>query len=177
MSKSSKELWSDGAVELFELPGAHEGIDNIAAYWVPSEVPKANEVRQLAYEVSFFPGDHKEESDVARATNYSLSRDGEDEVQLQIRFSGKVLAKLKEMDSVEIQCGTIRAEVLKKSLKRTKSGDALVDLDLKFTEADAPAEITLTLIGDDGPLSETFAYLCPRETPTFIYPAVYTREE
>ena len=52
----------------------------------------------------------------------------------------------------------------------------LVDLDLQFTE-DAPAEITLTLVNDDEPLSETFAYLCPRETPTFIFPAVYSRQE
>ncbi|MFG0266238.1 MAG: glucan biosynthesis protein, partial [Rhodopirellula sp. JB055] len=29
--------WPDGRIELLELPGAHEGIDNLAAYWLPPE--------------------------------------------------------------------------------------------------------------------------------------------
>ncbi|MCC9657879.1 glucan biosynthesis protein [Rhodopirellula halodulae] len=29
--------WPNGRIELLELPGAHEGVDNLAAYWLPSE--------------------------------------------------------------------------------------------------------------------------------------------
>lgn len=50
--------WSDGVIELLELPGAHEGVDNIAAYWVPDCRPTVGEPIKLNYTVSFFAGDY-----------------------------------------------------------------------------------------------------------------------
>ena len=82
-----KENWKNGCVELLELPGAHEGIDSIAAYWIPNERPQIDVPLTLEYDVLFFPGDHSQEKTIARATDFSIQRKN-DAIDLTVRFSG-----------------------------------------------------------------------------------------
>tara|TARA_R110002049_G_scaffold72490_7_gene187510 strand:+ start:70315 stop:71985 length:1671 start_codon:yes stop_codon:yes gene_type:complete len=194
-----RQSWKDGHIELFELPGAHEGIDNIGAYWVPDAVPSLNEPVRLNYRVSFFPGDYKEQTGVARATSFQLIRKGErttdaseaaeltnrdipeskepsGDAKLRIRFAGSELQDLDVQDSVKLDVQMVRAGVVEQSVTQTSTGDILAEVDFQFTE-DTPAEIAVFLERDGAALSETFKYLCPVETPTFSFPAVYTRQE
>ncbi len=166
--------WAKGVVELLELPGAHEGVDNIAAYWIPAETPRLDQPMNLRYDVCFFAGDRGEESGVARATALNVERqDGL--IALDIRFSGVADFDSEESD-LRLETTSIRGEVISSSVTATTTGDWIARL-LVGPSEDAPVEITATLMDADCPLSERFHYLCPEIEPTFVYPSVYTRQE
>ncbi|WP_182865560.1 glucan biosynthesis protein [Rhodopirellula sp. JC639] len=172
-----KETWRDGVIELLELPGAHEGVDNIGAYWVPRNQPQPGTPFNLDYTVGFFAGDHGDQTYVGRATNFSLKRsESNHDVEIAIRFAGTAVAQMSATSGVHVDVETIRATVVKKSAKRTDTGDWIVTVTLRLTE-DAPAEISVRLLDAGRALTEQFRYLCPPRTPQFVYPAVYTREE
>ncbi|GAA4460710.1 glucan biosynthesis protein [Novipirellula rosea] len=170
--------WENGVVELLELPGAHEGIDNIAAYWIPDAKPTLDSPLELDYQVSFFPGDRSNQTYVARATYFDVQRQDEF-VALDIRFAGETIAKRKQ-GTVNVDVATIRGEVISASADRTDTGDWIAHLLVRPTE-DAPVELSVTLIDAKidakRKLSERFVYLCPDKEPTFKYPQVYTRKE
>ncbi|GAA5509606.1 glucan biosynthesis protein [Novipirellula caenicola] len=173
-----KRGWENGVVELLELPGAHEGIDNIGAYWIPDQKPTLDTPLELDYQVSFFPGDRSDQTKVARATYFDVQRqDGF--IAMDIRFAGDVIAK-RRRGTVDVEVATIRGKVLSTSAERTDTGDWIAHVLLEPTEP-APVELSLTLV-DAKPnvkqkLSERFVYLCPDQEPTFEYPQVYTRKE
>ncbi|WP_442509339.1 glucan biosynthesis protein [Novipirellula sp. SH528] len=173
-----KRGWENGVVELLELPGAHEGIDNIAAYWIPDAKPTLDTPLELSYQVSFFPGDRSDQTEVARATYFDVQRqDGF--IAMDIRFAGEAIATRKKK-TVNVDVATIRGEVVSASANRTDTGDWIAHLLVRPTE-DAPVELSVTLMdakpGVKRKLSERFVYLCPDGEPTFKYPQVYTRKE
>ncbi|WP_246151868.1 glucan biosynthesis protein [Rubripirellula reticaptiva] len=165
--------WGAGRVELFELPGAHEGIDNIGAYWIPDQPPTTDKPLRLEYTVDFFRGDHGDESNVARATSLEIDRSGKS-IEMSVRFAGGQIDKIDSKANVEIQVKTIRGEAIRKDLQKTKTGDWLMTLALE-PEEKAPMEVQATLQLDGKTLSETFVYLCPHQEPEFVYPDIYTR--
>ncbi len=167
-----KQNWKNGSVELLELPGAHEGIDSIAAYWIPDERPQIGVPLTLEYDVLFFPGDHSEEKTTARATDFSIKRKNDD-IDLTVRFSG---VAVKDLKTVSIQESFVRGELVSKSAQKTDTGDWLVTLRFRATEA-APIELGVTLMDNESTVSERFMYLCPDKEPSFVYPEVYTRSE
>ncbi|MEM6688965.1 MAG: glucan biosynthesis protein, partial [Planctomycetota bacterium] len=172
--------WTDGRVELFELPGAHEGIDNIAAFWVPGETLRAGESRELQYRLEFLWGTLKRHNQLARATALSIKRldsSGENAaIGLELRFHGAELDKLPPKANLETNLVTIRGELVGQKVQKTDTGDWLVELRLRPTE-DAPIELRVQLSRDGLPVSEEVAYLLPNKEPSFIYPDVYTRTE
>lgn len=165
--------WPPGRIELLEIPGEHEGIDNIGAYWVPDRIPEPGKSLHLSYEVGFFAGDHAEETNVARATAFTVDRQ-EDMVVMQIRFAGSVLSELADDAKLDVRLATIRGKVVSHSTRKTETGDWLLDLLLEPTE-EAPMELSATITREGQPLSERFMYLVPHLRPTFVYPDVYTR--
>ncbi|MGB7329731.1 MAG: glucan biosynthesis protein [Rubripirellula sp.] len=165
--------WGAGRVELFELPGAHEGIDNIGAYWIPDQPPTTDTPLRLDYTVDFFRGDHGAQGNVARATSLEIDRSGKT-IAMSVRFAGGQIDQIDADAKVDIRLQTVRGEVMRKDLQKTKTGDWLMNLTLKPAEK-APMEIQATLQWDGKTLSETFVYLCPHEEPEFVYPDVYTR--
>src|SRR5439155_8572915 len=54
-----KQAWSEGAVELLELPADHEGIDNIAAWWKPNKPVEIGRPVNLEYTVAFMNAEPK----------------------------------------------------------------------------------------------------------------------
>ncbi|MDA8745374.1 glucan biosynthesis protein [Rubripirellula amarantea] len=166
--------WEQGTIELLELPGAHEGIDNIGAYWIPSQLPKAGDRLDLEYELSFFGGSHPDETEVGQATAFTLER-GKDGIEMEIRFHGGSLADIDPDDDIEFEIRTIRGEVDKPSITKTETGDWLVGVKLKPSQQ-APMELRLGITHLGERVTESFVYLCPHEEPTFVYPAVYTRQ-
>ena len=167
-----KENWKNGCVELLELPGAHEGIDSIAAYWIPNERPQIDVPLTLEYDVLFFPGDHSQEKTIARATDFSIQRKN-DAIDLTVRFSGDAG---KDLEAVSIHESLVRGMLVSKTAKKTDTGDWLVTLRFRATE-NAPIELGLTLKDNECTVSEQFMYLCPDKEPSFVYPEVYTRSE
>ncbi len=168
--------WPAGEIELLEIPGEHEGVDNIGAYWIPTAAVSTDSPLKFGYRVDIFGGTHPDESNVARATNFQIERpetEGQP-IEITIRFAGGPIANLDDDANVELVVSTIRGEVKKRSLKKTETGDWLLVLDVTPTE-NAPMELRVGLRHEGEPITETFAYLMPESEPTFVYPDVYTR--
>ncbi|WP_417746628.1 glucan biosynthesis protein [Rosistilla oblonga] len=167
-----------GSIELIELPGAHEGIDNIGAYWVPDQLPTLGEPMELDYTIRIFPGDLPQQSGVARATGFSVTRDA-DRIALKVTFTPDAMRQdLRQVgdDSLILDTSLVRGELISKTAKTTATGDCEVELVFRPSE-ESPVEIGITLMHGGKEISERFTYLCPDKQPTFMYPQVYTRKE
>lgn len=189
------EHWPDGALELIELPGAHEGIDNIGAYWVSKRHPTKDEPLLLSYQVRFgsdiaLPcvqaSSEKRSDDEASESVYgSLGICDEfqvawtgKQIELQVHFAmtSVVGSGLADLDLPGMAIQTIRATVVHQKIDRVDNGYR-VAITLEPDQS-LPPELTLALKDQDGELiTETFKYLCPLEEPQFVYPDVYTRIE
>ncbi|MCO8122183.1 glucan biosynthesis protein [Stieleria sp. TO1_6] len=169
--------WQDGRVELLEIPGAHEGIDNIAAYWVPDQMPAPGQPLELNYDLAFFPGDIGAENYVGRSTNFYVDRNPvADRIGLTIRFSGLALRQLPVDRAVNIVTSIAGADLLHSESTRTETGDYIVDVTFRAT-SESPVDLAVKLQDGERALTELFTYLCPVAEPEFNYPSVYTRQE
>ena len=169
--------WADGKVELLELPGAHEGIDNLACYWRPNVQPEPSEPIELSYTLDFFAGDPKEHNLLGRATNLSVQRDASTEgIDMEIRFAGPALRVIPSDGYIAINAHAVRGRVLTEELAKTETGDWLLRARVK-PEGDSPVELSWQLFMEEVAVSEQFRYLLPPNEPKFVYPAVYTRQE
>jgi len=170
--------WPKGHMELLELPGAHEGIDNIGAYWVP-ELPKNLEQGlPIAYRIHYFHGDLKTKCRdyLAAVQDVQVTREPDSKVHLSIEFKGPSLADLAPETAVNTQLQTIRGEVLHQEIVRRPNGRWTLKLVIR-PESEAPFEIQVCLKDVNRKLTETWAYLCPVKPPPYQYPQVYTRVE
>ncbi|TWU60693.1 Glucans biosynthesis protein G precursor [Rubripirellula tenax] len=165
--------WGAGRIELLELPGAHEGIDNLGAYWIPQLPPTTDAPLRLRYTVEFFGGDHGGQSNVARATSLELKR-GAESIALTVRFAGEVIREIPATAYIDVAIATVRGAISEQKLTKTQTGDWLLKMVATPSEP-APMEIKATLRHRGQPVSETFSYLCPHDEPQFVYPDVYTR--
>lgn len=163
-----------GHIELLELPGVHEGIDNIAAYWVPKDVTVSQPL-DLEYRVSFFAGNHPQEDWLATARRVDVSRTSEN-VLLKVNFDGNAIQQLSLETPLELDLSTVRGEVVQQSLVANKDGSRTAKIAIRPTE-DAPFEIRVTLKDANRTISETWSYLCSLKAPRYHFPQVYTRIE
>ncbi len=173
-----KNKWPIGHLELFELTAAHEGIDNIGAYWVPDTAKPLPQGLPISYRISYFQGDLKSKCReyLGVADSFQVRRQSDSKVHLTINFSGPSLADLAQETPVEINLMTIRAEVMHRNLIRRPHGKWSLQLVLEPT-ADAPFEIQAGLSDASRKLTETWSYLCPITPPSYEFPQVYTRNE
>ncbi|MCD0459408.1 glucan biosynthesis protein [Roseiconus lacunae] len=167
--------WKNGRIELLELPGAHEGVDNIGAYWISNEPVSTDRPLELRYTVSFFAGDVAKQKDIGRATNLSVKR-SEGLAEIEVRFAGHDLQLLEEQDHVTVVSSSIRGKITSESLRRTETGDWVLR-SIVAPEESGPVELSWKLTHDGKAVSEEVAYLLPDQQPTFVYPSVYTRQE
>ncbi|QDT02244.1 Glucans biosynthesis protein G precursor [Rubripirellula lacrimiformis] len=169
--------WTSGRIGLLELPGAHEGVDNLAAYWLPPSLPESGEPLSIGYTVEFFAGDPPAHNLLARATNFAVDRGQQgDPIEIEVRFAGMSLRTLPESVPPRIQADVLRGQVTAQKVTRTETGDWLLTATVIPAE-DAPVELAWQLFSGDDAVSEEFRYLLPPSEPEFVYPAVYTRQE
>jgi glucans biosynthesis protein len=169
--------WENGTIELLELPGAHEGIDNLACYWRPNELPDVGVPVELSYTLDFFAGDPSDHNVLGRATNLSVNRDSSDGViAMEVRFAGTALRVLPADAAIEIKANAGRGEIQSRELTKTDTGDWLLSVHVR-PEGKEPVELEWQLFSDEHAVSEQFRYLLPPKEPEFTYPAVYTRQE
>ncbi|WP_235033366.1 glucan biosynthesis protein [Rubripirellula obstinata] len=169
--------WSGGNIELLELPGAHEGVDNLGAYWVPDKIPGPEDVVSLGYTIDFFAGDPSEHNVLAKAIELSVDRSKvAPSVEVKVRFAGPALRVLPESSPPRIQSELVRGSMSEPVLTRSESGDWTVTAKVTPSE-EAPVELKWQLFSGTEPVSENFQYLLPPTEPEFVYPAVYTRQE
>jgi glucans biosynthesis protein len=167
--------WGAGAVELLELPGVHEGIDNIAAWWTPSRTPQVGQPFNLAYRVSFFSGALPQQ-EVGRAIACSIRRSPEGPIELDVDFSGTAIASLHADAKVSVETSAVRGRVTSTSVSKLPDGQWRATLVVEPTR-DGPVELTATLKDSGASLTETWSYLCAVSPPEYKFPQVYTRQE
>lgn len=170
--------WPAGHLELFELTAAHEGIDNIGAYWVPDNSKPLPQGLPISYRISYFQGDLKSKCReyLGVADSFQVRRQSDSKVHMTINFSGSSLADLAQETPVDINLMTIRAEVVHRNLIRRPHGKWSLQLVLEPT-LDAPFEIQAGLSDASRKVTETWSYLCPVTPPSYEFPQVYTRIE
>ena len=178
------EPWRGGVIELFEIPGAHEGVDNIGAYWLPPEMPGPDESISLRYRIDFtsadadwsgqktFPLARIASIDIDRAATGSPTPDA---ITMTAHLRGDHLANLNESKIVQ-QIATVRGEVIGQTIVRTGADAIDASVTIRPTE-NAPTEITVGYQSEGQSVAETLSYLCPPTEPKFVFPAVYTRVE
>lgn len=84
--------WGEGHVELVELPADAEVVDNIVAYWVPSQKVKQGEVREYQYRIHPFNGSIPTQS-VANIVQTSIEHDRNGEARYVIEFDVSAIPK------------------------------------------------------------------------------------
>lgn len=167
--------FQNGHLELLELAGVHEGIDNIVAYWVPANI-EVGKPLELAYRVSYFSGDLKEHSWLGRATETKIDRQKDNAIQFEVSFEGKALSELAPDTPLVAEIATIRGRVVEHKVLDQPEGGRTVQI-LVQPEGDGPVEIQARLMDANRSVTETWSYLCALTPPSYKFPQVYTRIE
>lgn len=158
-----KRGWDQGAVELLELPADHEGIDNIAAWWVPRRKIEVSRPLDVEYRVSFLSGDPPEQpAALGRAVETRVQRDSDKPTRIEVLFRSRELAQLDADARPHVELKVQRGKVGEPSCLKQTSGDWLLSFDLT-PESDAPVELIAALSQNKTPLTETWRYLCPKQ--------------
>ncbi|MEM6472179.1 MAG: glucan biosynthesis protein, partial [Planctomycetota bacterium] len=171
-SLHSNNQWQDGRIELLELPGAHEGIDSIGAYFVPNKMPEAGESRALQYTIEFFAGDPSAHEELAKLVDLRVQHRA-DSIELELDF--ETPSDPEQLSELQIRSSAVRGTITAQRLSPVESG---VRLSATITpHEEAPVELDFRLEDNGKAITETVAYLLPHREPEFVYPAVYTRQE
>ena len=165
------EDWGAGAVELLELPGPHEGIDNVAAWWVPAKTIEPGVPLELNYRVQFFNGDLPD-WDVARATHTRIDRASHkgEPLQFEVDFVGPKLSELPADAAIDVDVQTVSCRVLETSIRRVRTGHWTLSLKIQPDEGIPSIGVQAKLRQDKTVLSETWSYLCAVEAPEVSLP-------
>lgn len=167
--------WGAGAIELLELPAPHEGIDNIATWWVPEQGVSPGTPVNLKYRVSFCVGD-RPEHDLGKGIAYRINREGRERMQLEIDFSGPALAARDKDLPPQVQLTSIRGFVTSTTCRRQAEGIWTAHLDVRPT-GEGPVELSVVLKEGERELTETWACLCPLEPPPVSLPPWKLKEQ
>lgn len=148
--------WTDGAVELLELPGEHEGIDSIAAWWRPRTSPRPHEPIEFAYAITF--GNAEPPHTAARAVAFNLDRTAEGAhltVDFELKSRRAHLASSNAIPEVTAVRGSVQDVV-----GRVVDDLYRLHFNVRF-DSDQPVELTAVVRQDGAALTETWRYLCP----------------
>lgn len=185
--------WSGGTVELFEMPAVHEGHDNIVAYWVPGEKPKALEPMSLEYRVHFSGESQPAElTSLATVQRTDVTRREDGLIDFGVTFArasdGRVsdgrASQTTDSESPadrqtppDIEIATIRAELVEKTISAPDANTWTVRLMVRPVTEKDPIELRATLVENGQALSETWTYLAAQDPPPYRFPNVYTRQD
>lgn len=154
-----KRPWTDGAVQLLELPSYHEGIDNIGAYWVPKTPVSIDQPLELEYEIAFLHQSPKQHSS-AKVTEFRVDRSDKSSLHLTVAFQGDNLPRLPVerplKPRIEVQRGSAKNVVV----RRTALNTVEVSCDL-IPDGPYAMEMSVQLFDEEEPISESWRYLCP----------------
>ena len=163
-----KSDWGAGRLELLELDAPHEGIDNIAAWWVPEKKIEPGSSIELSYQISYFLGD-RPEHDKAKAVSHRVTRDADGTIFLEVDFNGPGLDYRDASKPPVIQILSIRAAVTENKCEKSDKGLWTAKMTVKPTK-EGPIELRIGLKDGEEQFSETWSYLCPLVPPKVELP-------
>jgi len=157
--------WGPGRVELVQIPTPDETNDNIVAYWVPEEAPKAGAALAYSYRLSA-----QKNSERRPSTSWvAQSRRGrgfqalpDDAVKFNIDFEGPALAQLPPGTEVEADLALTNGvrQLLVVHPNEVRGGWRLV-VQARRIDKDKPMELRAHLRRGNQALSETWSYIVP----------------
>ncbi len=157
--------WGPGRVELVQIPTPDETNDNIVAYWVPAEAPKAGTVSAYSYRVAALRNTdrHPSTSWVAqsrRGRGYQPL--GEDVVKFNVDFEGPALSQLPAGADVDADLSLTNGvrQLLVVHPNEVRGGYRMV-VQAKRVDKDKPMELRAHLRRGNEALSETWSYIVP----------------
>lgn len=157
--------WGQGDVRLFELPTRVETFDNIVAFWVPGETPKAGEMRQFAYRLRWgdiLPDPDDELAHVAATMTGPSGAAGAPSDpahrKFVVDFAGGLLSTLPDKTQVDILCQITGGRLINSTLQKIAANDSwrmVLDVD---TSGGGVVEMRAYLAGAAKILTETWLY-------------------
>ncbi len=158
--------WGSGGVELLEIPTDSEFNDNIAAYWVSDAPMAAGEERRYRYRLETFGGRLRAQTlgQVARTRVGWDALPGEvdppprSQRRVVVDFVGGPLAALADASVepvLEVSAGRI-SDLRTQRIPSEAGWRASFRLE---PEGDRPADMRLTLVHADEPVTETWSYV------------------
>jgi glucans biosynthesis protein len=157
--------WGAGRVELVQIPTPDETNDNIVAYWVPAEAPKAGSALAYSYKVVALRN-----TDRRPATSWvAQSRRGrgyqplgDDVVKFNVDFEGPALSALPPGVDVDADLSLTNGvrQLLVVHPNEVRGGWRMV-VQAKRIDKDKPMELRAHLRRGDRTLSETWSYIVP----------------
>jgi glucans biosynthesis protein len=157
--------WGPGRVELVQIPTPDETHDNVVAYWVPAESPKAGSALALSYRVVALRGADRMPAGAwtvqsRRGRGYQALPD--DVVKFNVDFAGPALEKLPAGADVEADLSLTNGvrQLLVVHPNEVRGGWRMV-VQAKRTDKDKPMELRAVLRRGNEILSETWSYIVP----------------
>lgn len=157
--------WGQGSVRLIEIPAKLEAEDNVVAFWIPSEAPKAGESREYSYRLiwgDLNPRDDAELGHVAETRGGQGGFSGvENEASLRkfvIDFKGDVLDRGDPNRPFDVVASATGGNVVSSILSRVDAnGVWRLVLDV-IIESETPVELKAYLVGGGKRVTETWLY-------------------
>lgn len=153
-----KGAWSDGAVELLELPAEHEGIDNVAAWWKPNKPPVVGKAYDVEYLLAFTSVEPQ--TRLGRAVATRVVRKAGRPLSIEVDFAGPALARLPADTMFDCELEVQRGEAGEPECEKRPNGTWRVRFEVRPAGAE-PVELRARLAKDRSPFTETWRYLCP----------------
>lgn len=172
--------WGPGRIELLEIPAPHEGIDNIAVWWVPEKQAVPGTPLEFSYRISYFSGDCPEHG-LAKAIAHRFHYEESGQIRVEIDFNGPGLAEYSAEEPPIVHVSSIRGGIKSKQCERRPSGSWMVSLIVQPTE-EGPVELQVQLQDkkngkDVRELTEMWACLCPLTPPKVSLPPWKVKEQ
>jgi glucans biosynthesis protein len=157
--------WGAGRVELVQIPTPDETNDNIVAYWVPAEAPKAGATLDYAYRVVALRGSDRRPPAAwtvqsRRGRGYQPLPD--DVVKFNVDFEGPGLAQVPPGTDIEADLALTNGvrQLLVVHRNEVRGGWRMV-VQAKRTDKEKPMELRAHLRRGNEVLSETWSYIVP----------------
>jgi glucans biosynthesis protein len=157
--------WGAGRVELVQIPTPDETNDNIVAYWVPADPPKAGSAMTYSYRLLALKNTDRRPP----SSSVSQSRRGrgfqalpDDVVKFNLDFEGPALAQLPTGAEIEADLSLANGvrQLLVVHPNEVRGGWRLV-VQAKRSDKDKPMELRAHLRRGNQTLSETWSYIVP----------------
>lgn len=157
--------WGPGRVELLQFGTPDETHDNIAAYWVPQQLPPVGAPIDLAWRVHWTLGDPVATPlarvlQSRRGHGFTATPPAPGKQQLHVDFAGPSLQALESTAAIEAAVsadGNVRG-LRAHAYPNAERGGWRVNLDFERIDARQPVELRLQLRLAGNVLSETWAY-------------------
>nr|WP_051402329.1 glucan biosynthesis protein D [Lutibaculum baratangense] len=156
--------WSEGCVDLVELPTDDEIHDNIVAFWTPSEPTAPGRAMTMRYRLSWV-ADNPHPAEVATLASLRIGRGGvpgqprpEGVAKFALDFRGEKLKRLSRESGVAAKIEASRGEIGLVSAYPVVGTDEwrlLFDLDAQGEE---PVDLRVYLLHEGDALTETVLY-------------------